>query len=156
MIESRNPYRFIPLGTLLVLGVLWMAVPSAAELAPNASCAPASVAPETRPGYLLTHPVDASIRPMGNLTISYAGGSKVAREDFLVVGADGAVEQQTIKCISSCPDPTRCVVLGCLPDTARRTCTLCGCDGGEGVECGQCSCRKEVTAVDGTVVVTGS
>lgn len=156
MTESRNRYRLIPLGTLLVLGALWVAAPSVAELAPAASCALASVAPETTPGYMLAHPVDPSIQPMGNLTVSYVGGRKIATEDFLVEGADGTVAQLKFKCISSCPDPTQCVVLGCIPDTVRKTCTLCGCDGGEGVECGQCSCTKEVSTVDGTVVETGN
>ena len=154
MSESRNPYCLIPLGTLLVLGALLVAAPSLAELAPNASCALASVAPETTPGYLLAHPVDPTIQPMGNLSISYVNGRKIATEDYLVEGADGSVAQLQINCISSCPDPTQCVVLGCLPDTVRKTCTLCGCDGGDGVECGQCSCTKKAGTVDGTVVET--
>lgn len=127
------------------------AAPSPSKLAPPATCALASVAPETVPGYLLAHPVDPSIRPLGNLTVSIVDGSKVASEDYLVIENDGTVAAETLKCISSCPDPSHCVVLGCNPDTARRTCTICGCDGGDGVTCGQCSCRKEISATTGTL-----
>jgi hypothetical protein len=68
----------------------------------------------------------ATAEAVGGIEVRFQGKQRIASQRFISRNAQGEAVAGTLQCHSECKD-TDCVVVGCDPDAANKTCTPCNC-----------------------------